>query len=126
MTGSAITSAGPSLTVRPDGVRVSLERGETILAGLYRRGFAYRTGCRRGGCGICKVDLLEGAVDYERAVASSVLTEEERESGICLSCRAVPTGDITIALRDDVLKCTMPLLAYLDRPNVPAPAHHPL
>jgi CDP-4-dehydro-6-deoxyglucose reductase len=116
----------PSVTVQPDGVCVQLEDGETILAGLYRRGYAYRTGCRRGGCGICKVDLLEGAVDYERPVAPTVLSDDERESGICLSCRAVPNGDISIALRDDVLKCTMPLLAYIGRPKAPAPAHHPL
>ena len=125
-----IAPATASVTVQPDGALVQLLPGETILAGLYRRGYAYRTGCRRGGCGICKVDLLDGAVDYERPVAPTVLSDEEQAAGICLSCRAVPSGDITIALRDDVLKCTMPLLAYLDpiadRPKAPAPAHHPL
>jgi ferredoxin len=51
------------VTVDPDGVEVALLDGETILAGLYRSGYAYRTGCRRGGCGICKVDLVSGDVD---------------------------------------------------------------
>jgi CDP-4-dehydro-6-deoxyglucose reductase len=100
-----------SVTVDPDGVEVALLDGETILAGLYRSGYAYRTGCRRGGCGICKVDLVSGDVDYTRTVAESVLSEDERASGTCLTCRAVPRGDVTIALRDEDLRRVSSLLA---------------
>jgi ferredoxin len=99
------------LTVQP-GVTVELWPGETVLEGLYRHGYAYRIGCRRGGCGICKADLLTGAVLYPKTVAPSVLTDAERTGGICLTCRAVPAGDITIALRANQLTRS-PLLAHL-------------
>lgn len=108
--------------IRPDGQTAHLRPGETVLTGLFRAGFAYRVGCRRGGCGICKVDLVDGEVDYERPVADAVLSEDERAAGTCLSCRAVPRGDITIALREDTLRVCTPLLRYLNaaRPEPPA------
>lgn len=102
----------PTVTVQPDGVEVPLEDGETILAGLFRNGYAYRIGCRRGGCAICKVDIVEGEVEYNRTVAENVLTAEERATGTCLSCRAVPVGDVTIALRDEHLRRVSSLLAF--------------
>ena len=98
--------------------------GETILVGLFRAGFAYRVGCRRGGCGVCKVDLLDGGVAYDHVVAETVLTEQERGADACLSCRAVPVDDLTIALRDDTLQVRSPLLRYTNAP-VPVQARQP-
>ncbi|MEZ5117836.1 MAG: 2Fe-2S iron-sulfur cluster-binding protein [Candidatus Nanopelagicales bacterium] len=101
----------PQLRVVPEDVTVEMLDGETVLECLYRHGYAYRVGCRRGGCGVCKVDLLEGAVDYSRPVADKVLPAEERAAGTCLSCRAVALGDLTISLREDVLRQVNPLMA---------------
>ena len=101
----------PKLIVEPDGVSVELVEDETILEGLYRNGYAYRIGCRRGGCAICKVDLLSGEVEYNRPVADKVLTDDERADGTCLSCRAVATSDVTITLREDCLRRVNPLMA---------------
>jgi len=57
-------------------VSVELRSREPILTGLFRSGYAYRVGCKRGGCGICKVDLVEGEVDYPVTcpATSSLLT----------------------------------------------------
>lgn len=107
--------AEPVIRVQPGGETVAAREGETILEGLYRAGYAYRTGCRRGGCGICKVDLLDGEVSYNRTIAETVLTTQERAEGTCLSCRAVPSGEITIALREETLRQTNPFLAALLR-----------
>lgn len=101
----------PKLTVVPQGISVDLGDDETILEGLYRHGYAYRIGCRRGGCAICKVDLIEGSVGYNRSVADTVLSADEIAAGTCLSCRAVPKTDITIALREDDLRRVARLLA---------------
>ena len=57
-------------------------------------------GLRRGGCGICKVQLTHGEVRYERPIATSVLSDDERVAGICLSCRAVPITNIVIELQE--------------------------
>jgi len=101
----------PKLTVEPERLCIELLEDETILEGLYRHGYAYRVGCRRGGCAICKVDILEGDVDYNRPVAEKVLTDDERATGTCLSCRAVATSDVTIMLRDDSVRRVNPLMA---------------
>ena len=87
---------------------------ETVLAALHRAGHAVRSGCRRGGCGICKVDLVEGEVSYPITVAETVLSADDRSAGTCLSCRAVPETDVVIALTpDDQLRCVAPLLSRL-------------
>jgi ferredoxin len=73
---------------------------ETVLAALHRGGHAVRSGCRRGGCGICKIDVVSGDVRYTHPVAPSVLSDDERAEGVCLSCRAVPDGDVEVRLRE--------------------------
>lgn len=108
-----MSSASVTVTVHPDGTSVGVREGEYLLAALNRSGYGYRTGCRRGGCGICKADLISGSVSYPVTVAHEVLTPEERESGTCLTCRAVPQDDVVIELRNDRLRCTSTFLAAL-------------
>jgi ferredoxin len=99
----------PDVTVRPDNVRITAADGETVLAALGRAGLRYRIGCRRGGCGICKLQLLGGEVRYEKPVAESVLSDDEKVEGICLSCRAVPITNVIIELQEgDRLRRVLP------------------
>lgn len=103
-----------TVSVHGTGVTVQSRPGESILAALHRQGFAYRVGCKRGGCGVCKLDLLSGDVEYPVAVAETVLTPAERTGGTCLSCRAVPVADTVVSLRDgDRLRRYAPFLADL-------------
>jgi ferredoxin len=90
----------PDVTILPDGVHLATLPEETLLRALGRAGLRYRVGCKRGGCGICKVQLLLGEVRYERPIAASVLSDDERVEGICLSCRAVPLTNIVIELQE--------------------------
>ncbi len=79
-------------------VDISTYPGETVLDALKRTGHAIRVGCRRGGCAICKVEVVEGTFDYTRPIADKVLTDEEKARGTCLTCRAVPTSDLVVSL----------------------------
>jgi ferredoxin len=115
----------PRLTVDNDDVSIEVLEGETILEGLYRNGYAYRIGCRRGGCAICKVDLVEGEVMYNRTVADTVLTDEEQSAGTCLTCRAVPVTDVKIALREDNLRKVSSLMALAMKATPRATAPNP-
>jgi CDP-4-dehydro-6-deoxyglucose reductase len=90
----------PEVTILPDGLQVTAAGAETVLKALSRAGLKYRVGCKRGGCGICKVQLVFGEVRYERPVAESVLSDDQRVAGICLSCRAVPITNIAIELQE--------------------------
>lgn len=100
----------PVVTIQPDGENIPAREGETILEALKNSGYSYRVGCRRGGCAICKIDLLSGTVSYNRPVAANVLTEEEKAEGTCLSCRAVPEEDVVIQLRDERVRLTNRML----------------
>ena len=90
----------PEVEISPYDVSVEVRDGETLLRAIVRSGYKYRYGCRRGGCGFCKVHLVLGEVAYERPIDPRVLTDDEKVSGICLSCRAVPLTDVVIELQE--------------------------
>jgi ferredoxin len=104
----------PTVTIHPTGEVIYLEPEETVLSGLYKAGYAYTIGCRRGGCGICKVDCRGGDFTYNRPIAATVINAEERGDGTCLSCRAVPDGDITIEMRDGNVRLVNPFLRQIN------------
>ncbi|HVI52869.1 MAG TPA: 2Fe-2S iron-sulfur cluster binding domain-containing protein [Candidatus Sulfotelmatobacter sp.] len=55
-----------------------------------------RVGCRRGGCGICKVRVLAGL--YRTTPMSRAhVSEEEQSDGLVLSCCVFPETDLVIA-----------------------------
>lgn len=101
-----------TIVLLPDDVVLEGRSGEAVLDTLRRTGWTHRFGCRRGGCGVCKVDLVEGSTHDAALVSDAVLSPEERADGVRLSCRAVPDTDVVIRLRtDDSLRCTSPWLA---------------
>ena len=52
-------------------------------------------GCRQGGCGVCKVQVLEG--QYTRRVMSRAhISAEEESTGCVLSCRIYPNSDLRL------------------------------
>ena len=104
-----------TIRVSPSDEQVHVNDGDTILSGLYGAGYAYTVGCRRGGCGVCKVDVLEGDIAYCRPVADTVISDEEHAEGTCLSCRAVPSSDLTIRMRDGSLRLVNPLLRQVNQ-----------
>lgn len=53
-------------------------------------------------------------MDYTVTVADTVLSPTERTTGTCLSCRAVPTEDVTIAMRGEELRLINPLLRSIN------------
>lgn len=54
-------------------------------------------GCRRGGCGVCRVRVLSG--DYTTAVMSSNhVSEAERQQGYALSCCVYPESDLCVEI----------------------------
>jgi ferredoxin len=104
----------PNVTIEPTGEVIWLEPEETVLSGLYQAGYAYTIGCRRGGCAICKVDTLAGTFSYNRPIADSVLSPEERDDGTCLTCRAVPESDLTIQMREGDVRLVNPYLRQIN------------
>ncbi|GAC1619956.1 MAG: hypothetical protein NVS9B10_01150 [Nevskia sp.] len=69
-------------------------RGQSVLeamAGCNAGGIS--VGCRSGGCGVCRVQVLEGRYDAG-TMSGEQITAECRERGIALACRLFPTSDL--------------------------------
>ena len=114
----------PTVTIHPTGEVIYLDPEETVLSGLYKAGYAYTVGCRRGGCAICKVDCRSGEFSYNHPIADTVITDAERTDGTCLTCRAVPETDVTIELRGENVRLVNRFLHTInDKARQRAEAH---
>lgn len=114
-----------SLTLLPSGERVAVRDGETLEAALVRSGYTRpRRGCRRGGCGQCKVQLVSGDVADERPIAGTVLPVAERAAGSILLCRALALGDVTVLVADGQVRCVSPIQRALAARDLPARPDH--
>ena len=84
-----------NIHVQPDNRTIESKEGNSILDIASQNGVKIKVGCKGGGCGICKIQVLEGEV--ERGITSrSVLSLEEIEQGYALSCKAEPKSDVVI------------------------------
>ena len=95
--GEARAAGAYTVRLHPGEDTVACDPDETVLAAILRSGASVVFGCRGGGCGICRMRLLSGAVEHGRCSAA-VLPEEDRRGGAFLSCQARPVGDITVEL----------------------------
>lgn len=85
--------------------------GETILAAALREGVGYPHGCQRGRCGACKSRLVQGDVEM-LSHSPFVLEAPERQEGLVLACRAVPTSDVNVCWTEAV--SALPPMAPID------------
>lgn len=69
---------------------------ESLLAGMERLGKkGIPVGCRGGGCGVCKVEIVAGSY-VKRVMSRAYVSAEEEAAGQVLACRVRPTSDITL------------------------------
>jgi NAD(P)H-flavin reductase/ferredoxin len=68
--------------------------GETLLEAALRNQIYLKYGCKHGGCGTCKVRLVEG--DVEEVGVSFALTSEDRKNDLVLACASIPSGPCAI------------------------------
>ena len=81
--------------IEPLGEIIEVEEGQTILDAALRAGLYLPHACGHGLCSTCKVDVLEGEVDYGEA-SPFALMDMERAEGKCLTCCSVPLSDLVI------------------------------
>jgi propane monooxygenase reductase subunit len=80
--------------VHPFGHTFECNEGETILQAALRNKRLLRYGCGHGGCGSCKVALIQG--DVEALSDSYALDHDDRAQDVVLACSSVPVEDCTI------------------------------
>lgn len=56
---------------------------------------AINVGCRGGGCGFCKIRILEGEFEAKK-MSIKFVTKEEQAAGFALSCRVFPRSDMRV------------------------------
>lgn len=85
------------VTILPTGAAYSCKHGESIMEAMERAGGReIFVGCRRGGCGACKVRVAEGSVELLRPMSKAFVSEAEQQEGSVLACCVCPTGDVVI------------------------------
>lgn len=84
----------PKVEVVPLGAAYDCRDDETLLAGALREGRYLRYGCRHGGCGTCRILLVEG--DVEQSGSTFALPAGDRADGWILACASVPVEDCVV------------------------------
>ena len=62
------------------------------------------TGCTRGGCGICKVKVLNGEYDQELIRSHDALSDAELAKGYALACCMTPNSNLELITVEDYEK----------------------
>jgi len=79
-----------------DGQRLVCPEGKTVLLAMKHQGKKLLpVGCCAGGCGICKVRVLEGSYDT-KIMSRAKVSQEEEQQGVALACRILPSSDLKI------------------------------
>ncbi len=69
---------------------------DNLLVAL-ERGFSrcIPPGCRCGGCGECKIQIVEGEFESKR-MSKAHISEQDAEANIVLACRIFPRSNLKI------------------------------
>lgn len=88
--------AGFQVFNRTTGDHFTCQEGQSVLKAMEQLGMkCVPVGCRGGGCGFCKIRVLEG--DFECGKMSKVHAPPEAvEKGEVLACRIYPRTDLII------------------------------
>lgn len=67
--------------------------GQSVLDAMVGRPSAVEVGCRSGGCGVCRVEVLSGSYACGDMSAEQITADCPR-LGIALACRVFPNSDL--------------------------------
>ncbi len=96
MTATAVKVTQHRVRVVNRGQEYLCRDDKTLLLGMeLQNASAIEVGCRGGGCGMCKIRILEGDFESKRMSRAHVSAAEETE-GYALACRIFPRSDMVI------------------------------
>jgi ferredoxin len=87
-----------SITIADTGETYRCGEQRSVLEGmeaLGKRGIP--VGCRGGGCGVCKIQVLSGEYD-KRVMSREHVSEDEEAQGCVLACRVKPRSDLALSV----------------------------
>src|SRR5215471_11731411 len=84
------------ITIENTGESFRCREDEHVLGAMERalcKGIP--VGCRNGGCGACKVQVMQGRY-AKRKMNRAVLSLEEEERGVALACKIYPQSNMRV------------------------------
>lgn len=91
---------------------------ESLLRGMLKLGKkGIPVGCVNGGCGVCKVRILDGCVKSLGPISRAHVTVEDEAQGYTLACRVTPITAVRVEVTGRLSK-------PLSRPSRPAGIRH--
>jgi len=86
------------ITIKDTGEVYLCSETKHLLAGMVQLGKkGIPVGCRSGGCGVCKIQVLSGEYTSKKMSRDHVSAKEESQ-GIVLACRVFPVSDIELSV----------------------------
>ena len=84
------------VTVETTGEQFRCPDSKNVLLGMESRGVhGIQVGCRSGGCGVCRVQVVDGTYIAKR-MSKAFVTDEDLADGVVLSCRIFPSSDLVV------------------------------
>ncbi|CAJ0784565.1 2Fe-2S iron-sulfur cluster binding domain-containing protein [Ralstonia pickettii] len=72
---------------------------ESLLTGMLRLGRkGIPVGCVNGGCGVCKVRVLDGSTARLGPLSRAHVSADEEAQGVTLACREAPLTAVRLAV----------------------------
>ena len=85
------------ITLADSGLSFPCAQEQNVLAAMERLGRqGIPVGCRGGGCGICRVQVVAGAHYRTLKMSRAQVSDADRVAGICLACKLIPQGPLTL------------------------------
>lgn len=93
------------VTVQDTGECFPCAPDENLLRGMLRLGRrGIPVGCVNGGCGVCKVRILQGDVQRLGPISRAHVSVEEEAAGLTLACRVAPVTALIVAVEGRMSK----------------------
>ena len=94
-----------SVQVAQTGEAYPCATNESLLKGMLRLGRrGIPAGCVSGGCGVCKVRIVEGSVASLGPISRAHVSQEEEDRGYTLACRVAPLTAVRLEVTGKLQK----------------------
>jgi CDP-4-dehydro-6-deoxyglucose reductase len=87
---------GYSAVIQQTSQSFEVNDNESVLEAALRQQVQLAHECTFGGCGTCRLKIVEGSVDYEEFPMA--LTPEEAQQGYALACQARPRSNLVLSV----------------------------
>jgi len=107
-----------TITIEDDGSQYRCYDSQSLLEGMETLGKkGIPVGCRGGGCGVCKVQVLSGSFT-KRVMSREHISASEEADACVLACRIKPTSSFTLQVIGKMKKNVCRAVEPVDVPSL--------